>query len=556
MFTARQIRLCQSSLLLTALAVTTCLIDRSVCSAQTVSASARNIAPRVQQAKQLVDDGLAAFDRGDTAAARDSFQKALNLSPDEVTAHTYLGIIADDAGDLKEAERPFSAAVTAAPLRASARNNYGAILMRTGRLNLAAAEFEASLMLDRDQPNALVNLAQIRFAGGGSDDLRASAELFKRALAIKPDVEIARALTVISLRLKDYSAALTYYHNYAARLAVESGSSARTPAARAELGAALFEAGLLKEAEAELTATVSLNPADAESVVRLARVYLARKDLPAAGRTLEASVARGHDPAPVYALLAEVYEQSGHPENAIPAMRLAIQRDPQSEKYRFAYAILLTNSNAPAAAVIRLEESLQLFPLSPRLWFALGFANFKLDKDEEAEPALKRAIDLDPEFAPALAYLGLIRAKRGQYVEAISLYERALGADPKLAVVHYLIADAMLKQVDADAGRIETHLRRSAELDPTFTPARLSLGKLFMRSQRWTQAASELEQVIKLDPRVPEAYYQLGRAYGRLKRPADAQSAMAAFKRLSETQKEREEKELREVVKRLSNVRF
>jgi Tfp pilus assembly protein PilF len=556
MFTARQIRLCQSSLLLTALAVTTCLIDRSVCSAQTVSASARNIAPRVQQAKQLVDDGLAAFDRGDTAAARDSFQKALNLSPDEVTAHTYLGIIADDAGDLKEAERHFSAAVTAAPLRASARNNYGAILMRTGRLNLAAAEFEASLMLDRDQPNALVNLAQIRFAGGGSDDLRASAELFKRALAIKPDVEIARALTVISLRLKDYSAALTYYHNYAARLAVESGSSARTPAARAELGAALFEAGLLKEAEAELTATVSLNPADAESVVRLARVYLARKDLPAAGRTLEASVARGHDPAPVYALLAEVYEQSGHPENAIPAMRLAIQRDPQSEKYRFAYAILLTNSNAPAAAVIRLEESLQLFPLSPRLWFALGFANFKLDKDEEAEPALKRAIDLDPEFAPALAYLGLIRAKRGQYVEAISLYERALGADPKLAVVHYLIADAMLKQVDADAGRIETHLRRSAELDPTFTPARLSLGKLFMRSQRWTQAASELEQVIKLDPSVPEAYYQLGRAYGRLKRPADAQSAMAAFKRLSETQKEREEKELREVVKRLSNVRF
>ena len=104
--------------------------------------------------------------------------------------------------------------------------------------------------------------------------------------------------------------------------------------------------------------------------------------------------------------------------------------------------------------------------------------------------------------------------------------------------------------------RIETHLRRAAELDPTFTPARLSLGKLFMRSQRWTQAAAELEQVIKLDPTVAEAYYQLGRAYGRLKRTADAQSAMATFKRLSDTQKERDEKELREVVKRLSDVRF
>src|SRR6185369_563924 len=168
-----------------------------------------------QQAKQLVDDGVAAFDRGDTNAARDAFEKALALKRNEVTAHTYLGIIADRAGNLKEAEQHFAAAVRAEPNRASARNNYGAILMRTGRSNLAAVEFEQSLKLDPDQPNALVNLAQIRFA---ADDLRASAELFKRALTIKPDVDIARALTVIALRLKDYPAASTYYQSYAATL--------------------------------------------------------------------------------------------------------------------------------------------------------------------------------------------------------------------------------------------------------------------------------------------------------------------------------------------------
>jgi tetratricopeptide (TPR) repeat protein len=216
----------------------------------------------------------------------------------------------------------------------------------------------------------------------------------------------------------------------------------------------------------------------------------------------------------------------------------------------------LTNSNAPTAAVIRLEEALKSFPTSTRLWFALGFAYFKLDKNEESAQALKRVIDLDPKFAPAFAYLGLIRAKEGAYVEAVSLYENALRAEPKLAVVHHLIGDALLKETNADAARIETHLRRATELDPTFTPARLSLAKLFMRSQRWAQAAVELEQVIKLDPTVAEAYYQLGRAYGRLKRTADAQGAMATFKRLSDTQKERDEKDLREVVKRLSDVRF
>jgi len=555
MFTVRQIRSCQPLLLLAVFAVT-CPVERSASGAQTVSGSARSINPRNRQAKQLVADGLAAFERGDTTSARTSFQKALELDPQEVTAHTYLGIIADSAGDLKEAEQHFSAAVTAEPLRASARNNYGAILMRTGRVSLAAVQFEQSLKLDPDQPNALVNLAQIRFAAGTPADLRASADLFKRALVIKPDVEIARALTVISLRLQDRPAASTCYLDYSSRLAAESGTPAHTAAARSELGSALFEAGLLKEAESELTAAAKMEPANPDLVVKLGRLYLARKDLKAAGVMLESAVARGMDAAPVYALLAEVYEQSGHPENAIPAMRLAIQRDPQSEKYRFDYAILLTNSNAPTAAVIRLEESLQSFPASSRLWFALGFAYFKLDKDEESARALKRVIELDPRFAPAMAYLGLLRAKAGAYSDAVSLYEDALRADSKLAVVHHLIAEALIKQSDADTARIETHLRRAIELDPTFTPARLSLGKLFMRSQRWDLAATELEQVIKLDPSIAEAYYQLGRAYGRLKRTADAETTMATFKRLSDSQKEREEKDLREVVKRLSDVRF
>ena len=69
-----------------------------------------------------------------------------------------------------------------------------------------------------------------------------------------------------------------------------------------------------------------------------------------------------------------------------------------------------------------------------------------------------------------------------------------------------------------------------------------------MRAERWAEAVAELEKVTRLDPNVAEAYYQLGRAYVRLKRTADAQAALATFKRLSETQKEREETELREVV--------
>ena len=37
----------------------------------------------------------------------------------------------------------------------------------------------------------------------------------------------------------------------------------------------------------------------------------------------------------------------GHYENAIPAMRLAVQRDPQNEIYHFRYGLLLTTRMHP-----------------------------------------------------------------------------------------------------------------------------------------------------------------------------------------------------------------
>ena len=544
-------------LLFAALAASAGADGWGVCRAQTPAAHAGQSLHRTGASDAVVAEGVAAFERGNLESARAVFRKALALNPNHIKAHKYLGLLADRADDLEGAERHFAQAARLDPASASNRNNYGVILMRLGRTREAAAEFEASLSADPQQPNALVNLAQIRFASGGAEDLRAAADLFARADAIAPEAELARAMTVIALRRGDAPAAAAHYQTYAARLATQAPSSSATDArARAELGAALLEAGLLREAEAESNAAAALDPANAGSVIQLARVHLARKDIPAAGRTLEAAVARGLDPAPVYALLAEVYEQSGHIENAIPAMRLAIQRDPQSEKYRFAYGILLTNAYAPAAAAIRLEEALKVFPDSPRLWYALGLAHFKQDKDEESARAFGRAIELDPKFAPAFAYLGMLRVKKGENVEGGALYEKALRADPKLAVVHHLIAEALLKQTDDDAALVESHLRRAAELDATFAPARLSLAKLFMRAERWAEAVAELEKVTALDPNAAEPYSHLGRAYTRLKRTADAQAAVATFKRLSETRKKQEEGELWEIVRRLANVRF
>jgi Tfp pilus assembly protein PilF len=508
-----------------------------------------------KQASELVADGAAALERGDTPAAKALFERALTIDKNNVEAETYLGVIADRVGDLLEAERHFAAAAIAAPLSPSARNNHGAILLKLGRTKQAAAQFETSLRLDKNQPSALINLAQIRFASGTSEDLHAALDLFKRAQSFAPDLDVARSLVVTALRLDQRDDALTYYRDYAARVSGAQGESV-APAARAELGAALLEAKLTEEAIKELSAAVAADQKNVEAIVNLAKAYHAANDINSAGRLLETAIANGLDDASVYAALADVYESIGRAENAIPAMRLAIERDPQNEGYRFRYALLLIDTKAPKAAVIRLQEAMPLFPNSARLWFALGVAQFSDQQTDEAAKAFSRAIEIDQRAAPALAYLGMIDAEQGRFADAITLYERAIVANEQFAAAHYLLADVLMKQATIDVARTELHLKRALQLDPTLIQAHLALGKLYLRDEHLSEAVSELETAVKADPNLAEAYYQLGRTYMRLKRTAEAQTTLAAFKRLSDSQKEQSETERREMVRRLANVRF
>ena len=511
----------------------------------------------------LLAEGKAALERGDEASARSAFSRALASEPGNVEAHTYLGVLADRAGDLKEAERHFAAAAARAPSSASARNNYGAVLLRLGRTQLAAAQFEASLKLDPAQPNALVNLAQVRSASGKPEDLRAARELFQRAMRVAPDAQVARALVAIALRLGERENAAAAYRDYAARASSSSTPAAPPPsppapsaASRAELGQALLEGGLVEEAVSELTAAVASDPSDSTAVVALARAHMRRKEIAAAGRALESAVARGLDAAPVYAALADVYEAAGRVENAIPAMRLALARDPRNEAYRFRYGLLLTDARAPAASVIRLREALKEFPSSARIWLALGIAQLTDGKNADAEESFKRSLELDPQSVPALCYLGTTHAERGDYAQALRYYERAIAADEKQAVVYYLAADTMLKLPGGDTDKAEQYLARAISLDPSLAAAHLALAKVYERAGRWADAATQLERAVRLAPDLNEAHYRLGRVYQRLGRADDARREMSLFKEQSDTEKQRREAERRDLVRRLADVRF
>ena len=310
----------------------------------------------------------------------------------------------------------------------------------------------------------------------------------------------------------------------------------------------------LLERAAKISSDPEISRALIVTVLSLSRAQMLKKDLHAAGRTLESAVASGIDDARIYAALADVYEADGHFENAIPAMRLAVQRDPQNEAYHFRYGLLLTDSHAPGAGIVRLQEALKQFPNSTRLWLALGIAQLTYGQNNEAENSFKRSLALDAKSVPALAYLGVTYAERGMYQDALAFYERAIALNSQLATLHYLAADTMLKSSNADTTRAEKYLQRAIELDPNLAAAYLSSAKIYVRTNRYEEAAPLLERAVSLQPELLEAHYQLGRVLMKLKRTDEANRELAIFKQLSEKQKAQNEP--REIARRLANVRF
>jgi superkiller protein 3 len=319
---------------------------------------------------------------------------------------------------------------------------------------------------------------------------------------------------------------------------------------------ALLEADLAGEAIEELGGVLALDSTNVAAVIGFARAQLRRDDTVSAGRALERAVAQGVDDARVYATLADVYERVGRPENAIPAMRLALARDPKQEAYHFRYGMLLTDTKAPAAAIIRLQESLTAFPQSPRLWLALGVAQQAAGKNDEATKSFARAAEIDAKFAPAYAYLGATYDERGQYAEAVNFYLKTIEVDPDAAIAYYLVAEALLKSNTNDSKQIERHLRRAVALDSRFAQASASLGKLLLRTDRAEEAVIHLRRAVEIEPEFAQAHYQLGRALQRLKRADEAQLALNTFKQLNDTQKKESEDKRRELVRRLADVRF
>lgn len=157
---------------------------------------------------------------------------------------------------------------------------------------------------------------------------------------------------------------------------------------------------------------------------------------------------------------------------------------------------------------------------------------------EEAFELLNRAIEIDPAYAQAYAWLAIIDTARrrifgrsGATDRAREWAEAAARHDPEDALCHTALGWVLVFEDETD--RAITALRTALRLNPNFTHAHERIGVAYLRNGQPELGLSHAETVLRLSPydlRAGQSYMLKGVALRRLGRYGEAveNSRMAA----------------------------
>ena len=379
----------------------------------------------------------------------------------------------------------------------------GRPLRRRNRLRSALISFIAATTLlagikaqTRDS-NAFRDLAQRAASARDKGDLESAIDLYRRALAQKPEWQ--EGWWDYGSLLYDNSqfvAASTALHNLTAL-------NPKLGGAWALLGLSEYGAGRYEPALDDLEQARSLGTGSDPNVADVVDYHLALL-LNAKG-----------EPEAADLLLSPLLLRGRNSEDLQVALGLTLLRVPllpsQVDPSKDA---LIHDAGTLAAVVVRkqyedADQGFQAFsakyPGTSFVHYAWGAMLASEGKDDAAEVQFRKETELNPESAPAYTEWAYLESKAGRYPESVALAQKAV----------QLAADSFMAQY--------------------------VLGSSLLATGQAEQSLAHLERARDLAPESPEICYSLSRAYAKLGKGALAKKEQAEFVRLKNLQRPQQE---------------
>jgi tetratricopeptide (TPR) repeat protein len=273
---------------------------------------------------------------------------------------------------------------------------------------------------------------------------------------------------------------------------------------------------------------------DPEPHVALARLLSRLGRLDEAGAALAAAgdLAAAAPPAVrarVFAARSAFALRAGTVEEATDLARQAVAAEAGADSLA-ALARAQARAGDPTAARATAEKAVRSTPGAATVQIANGDALLAAHLAKEAEAAYRRAAEIEPRSAAALAGLARSLAAQGKAAPALEKAHAATQADPHSAEALVAVGLAALARDPHDAsGDAVSAVQQAAFLEPKNPLVKLAVGRVFESREQLEQAEAAYEQAAGLDPtwaapRVAALALQLRRG--------DAKGALAGLRAL------------------------
>src|SRR4030095_13776439 len=207
-------------------------------------------------------------------------------------------------------------------------------------------------------------------------------------------------------------------------------------------------------------------------------------------------------------------------KKAIEQFQQAIDRDPNyalgyvglADCYNILeeYAGVPSSETLPKARAAA-DRALQLDDTLAEAHTSSAFIYYQQWRWAEAEPGVRQAISLNPNYATTHHWFSVYLITRRRFDEAQREIKRAQELDPLSPIIAVNVANLYLLNNDVDSS-IE-QCKKIIELEPSFHGGLAQLGTAYLKQRRYQEAIAAFKKTAELSGRASGGLRDLGNAY-------------------------------------------